>query len=337
MAQCISESFCTDLVPNADRLDAWLLKARQICGDCRFEFPPTRVFYGRIERRTVGAIDLTCFSSAPLSFRKFPAIAAGSPDRSFVVITQLQGVRTYHQGNAVVVLRPGDTTLVDSGRPWSSDCAGECSRLYMRVPVGLMQSRLGLNTPLLPRIAGGRGTGATLSNLMMSLYRNAEIMLEDEGACANEAYLDLLTACLQPRGSVAGVFPWIGALGSRIERFIELNLGDAALSPPMVAEAVGISVRHLHRVFSARGRTPGEWIRQRRLDRCRCDMADRRLCGSSITEIAFSWGFSDSAHFSRCFRQRFGMSPREFRAQVNPRIAPEFARGVAPGSSSRVN
>jgi len=35
----------------------------------------------------------------------------------------------------------------------------------------------------------------------------------------------------------------------------------------------------------------------------------------SISEIAFRYGFSDSAHFSRTFRQRFGLSPREFRQQ----------------------
>jgi len=40
------------------------------------------------------------------------------------------------------------------------------------------------------------------------------------------------------------------------------------------------------------------------------------LHGKTITEIAFFWGFSDSAHFSRSFRRRFGISPRIFRAQT---------------------
>jgi len=33
----------------------------------------------------------------------------------------------------------------------------------------------------------------------------------------------------------------------------------------------------------------------------------------SIARIAYGWGFSDMAHFSRCFRRAFGASPREYR------------------------
>jgi AraC family transcriptional regulator, positive regulator of tynA and feaB len=33
----------------------------------------------------------------------------------------------------------------------------------------------------------------------------------------------------------------------------------------------------------------------------------------SISEIAFEWGFNDSAHFSRIFCNEFGLTPRAFR------------------------
>jgi AraC-like DNA-binding protein len=33
----------------------------------------------------------------------------------------------------------------------------------------------------------------------------------------------------------------------------------------------------------------------------------------SISEICFRWGFNGSAHFSRAFRDQYGVSPREFR------------------------
>jgi len=32
-----------------------------------------------------------------------------------------------------------------------------------------------------------------------------------------------------------------------------------------------------------------------------------------VTEIAFRWGFKDSAHFSRAFKREFGISPSEVR------------------------
>jgi AraC-like DNA-binding protein len=39
------------------------------------------------------------------------------------------------------------------------------------------------------------------------------------------------------------------------------------------------------------------------------------LCISeSITSIAYKWGFTDSAHFSRSFKKQFEVSPKDFRA-----------------------
>src|SRR5581483_2092631 len=92
---------------------------------------------------------------------------------------------------------------------------------------------------------------------------------------------------------------------------------DPGLTPAQIAAATGISVRHLHRLFGDRGCTVAEWIWQQRLDRCRTDLYHSQASGRSITEIAFSWGFSDSAHFSRCFRKTFGLSPREFKSRAS--------------------
>lgn len=46
-------SFSTDLVPVSDRLEAWRWNAKQICGDCRFQFPKRFAFHGSIEARRV--------------------------------------------------------------------------------------------------------------------------------------------------------------------------------------------------------------------------------------------------------------------------------------------
>ncbi|HJP67724.1 MAG TPA: helix-turn-helix domain-containing protein, partial [Sphingomicrobium sp.] len=47
-------------------------------------------------------------------------------------------------------------------------------------------------------------------------------------------------------------------------------------------------------------------------------LAARRLTagGTSISEIAYGVGFSSPAHFSARFRERFGMTPREYRASA---------------------
>ena len=55
------------------------------------------------------------------------------------------------------------------------------------------------------------------------------------------------------------------------------------------------------------------WTRQRRMDRCRRDLADPGLAARPIAAIAARWGFSSAADFSRAFRAVHGMPPSEYR------------------------
>ena len=313
----MSAVFSTALVPDADRLDAWLLHAKPICGDCRFQVPKRFPFFGSIERRFVGNAALTCFSSTPVSFVKFPVVLANSEDRDYIVITQLHGTRQYCQSGAIALLSPGDTTLIDAGQPWSSDCAGNCARLYLRLPRHVIQEHLqNTSVPILPRLLGKRGLGATLFRLAASLYEHAESLDLDEGNVAIEAYLKILTGCLGDPELSSTKLDRCAQLRPRLEHYIETHLEDRDLNPVLIAATAGISVRHLHRIFAVKGWTVSEWIRERRLERCRSDLANPRLSDSSITDIALRWGFSDSAHFSHCFRKEFGVSPRRFRTNA---------------------
>lgn len=308
----MSQLFTTDLLPASDRIDAWQWNAQRICGDCRIQLPKSS-FHGAIEIRQVGALRLTRFSSSPLSFWKWPSETENPHNRSCIVITQLAGIRRYVQNGSSVLLYPGDTTLIDSGRPWSSSCGTACDRLYLRVPRWMMENRLRLREiPIAQRICGTGGLGATLSRLAQSLYEEAERLEEEEAEAALDAYFQVLSAC----SGRAEFDPRRLELRPRVQKFIDDHLSDPGLDPAKIAAAADISVRHLHRLFSNASGTLGDSIRTRRLEQCRNDLANPRLRGKTITEIAFSWGFSDSAHFSRSFRKQFGISPRIFRAQT---------------------
>jgi AraC family transcriptional regulator, positive regulator of tynA and feaB len=325
----MTQWFSTDLVPVSDRLDAWLCNAKQVCGDCRFHFPKRVPFHGSIERRVLGGWAFTRFASTPVSFAKFPIVSGQADDKGCIFITQLEGMRRYCQSGSIALLTPGDTTLIDAGRPWRSDCGGTCARLYLRMPCWFVQDRLRIGSlPVLPKVQGKHGLGATLFRLAISMYQEAESMSVEEGIFAIEAYLDILRGCVFRPESASTRLDRCAQLRPRVEYFIETHLSEPSLSPALVAAVAGISVRHLHRIFAAQGCTVTEWIRERRLERCRTDLADPRLRERNITDIAFFWGFSDSAHFSHRFRQEFGVSPREFRAKA--RSDSRQARPFAP-------
>lgn len=312
----MSQSFSTDLIPAPDRLEAWLWNARQICGDCKFQFPKQFPFHGSIDRRKIADLELTLFSSSSVSFNKYPPANLSMENRSCIVITQLAGLRRYCQDGKVAVLKKGDTTLIDSGSSWSSDCPGDCTRLYLRVPRLLMDSRLRVRElPFAGRIPGESGLGALLFHLSTSLYHQAGELTREEGTAAIEAYLRILAACVRTTKSVSSPESRLQELTAHITHYIDAHLTETTLSPVEIAAALGISVRHVYRVFSHRGSTVADWIRAQRLRHCRSDLSDPRLRTKSITEIAFFWGFNDSAHFSRVFKEQYGICPSAFRSR----------------------
>jgi AraC-like DNA-binding protein len=99
----------------------------------------------------------------------------------------------------------------------------------------------------------------------------------------------------------------------RVRAFIESHLSDPALTPAAVAAAHHISLRYLHKLFEPEPHGVAGLIRQRRLERCRHDLLDAAQADRPVSGIAAHWGFSSAAHFSRVFREVYGLPPAEFR------------------------
>jgi AraC-like DNA-binding protein len=104
-----------------------------------------------------------------------------------------------------------------------------------------------------------------------------------------------------------------GALRVQIRSFIEDHLGNQDLSLADIASAFGISSRYVHVLFQSDAETVSEYIQRRRLEEAARSLADPMHARISIAEIAARHGFKSQAHFSRLFRERHGMTPREFR------------------------
>jgi len=233
------------------------------------------------------------------------------------VITQIAGVRRYLQNGTELLLKPGDSALIDSGSPWSSSCGTDCVRLYLRVPRWRLEKHLRTRQiPVAQKICGKGGMGASLHHLSVALFDEAEWLKEEQVATSLDAYFEALATFF------GGDDPPIqrgSELSGRILRFIDSHISEPALGPVQVASAMGVSVRHVHRLFSVTGNTMGDYIRVRRLERCLNDLVNPRFRERTITDIAFFWGFSDAAHFSHSFKKQFGVSPRAFRAQTMTR------------------
>lgn len=96
-------------------------------------------------------------------------------------------------------------------------------------------------------------------------------------------------------------------------RYIDARIADPRLSATHVAAALGCSRTTLHRLFARHGRSVTEHIRDARLAHGRRLLADP---ARSIGDVALLSGYGDLPAFSKAFRRRFGMSPRDWRAEA---------------------
>ena len=93
---------------------------------------------------------------------------------------------------------------------------------------------------------------------------------------------------------------------------IGLDVGEIG----RLAKQLGFSIRYVQRLFSDGDCTVSKYIRGQRLEACKRQLGDPTWLNRDITEIAFNWGFNSSAHFSRVFKERYGINAREYRKQA---------------------
>lgn len=104
---------------------------------------------------------------------------------------------------------------------------------------------------------------------------------------------------------------------NRVLIHIHQNL-DEPLTIDRLAEVACLSPFHFHRIFSAHvGETVTGHVRRLRLERAATRIA---FTVDSITDTALAVGYETPAAFARAFRERFGVSPSEFRGQQRTTI-----------------
>ena len=162
------------------------------------------------------------------------------------------------------------------------------------------------------------GINHVFSGMLQSLADVLEDVSPEQLRPVEMALTEFLITGLDDEKTVFGLGGVAGARAYHLQRIcqrIETLLSEPDLTLGMIAQAEGVSTRYLQRLFTEAGNSFIHYLRTRRLERCRADLASPRHAGLSISEICFRWGFNGSAHFSRTFRKEYGMSPREYRRQ----------------------
>ena len=89
---------------------------------------------------------------------------------------------------------------------------------------------------------------------------------------------------------------------------------EEKLSVPLVAEGIGVSASYLTALFHKQlALSPGEYIRRIKLERSKQLIREGQM---NFTQISENLQYSTVHHFSRQFKQMFGMTPTEYAKSV---------------------
>jgi AraC family transcriptional regulator, positive regulator of tynA and feaB len=218
-----------------------------------------------------------------------------------------------------IVLEPGDVTVADSATAVTMTTKEPYSTIGLTVPASLLHAYI----PDPERVVGVRFSGRTgfskiVSGMLLTMWEYAESEHFDElGTELADSLLAILSTCCQVSCYQREVQNAdVLAKQERIKQVINQSLHRPDLCVGELSKQFGYSIRYIQRLFSEEDCTVSKYIRRQRLEGCKRQLADAAWLHHSITEIAFSWGFNSSAHFSRVFKEQYGISAREYRKQA---------------------
>jgi AraC-like DNA-binding protein len=318
----MSTLLAADDVPAASRLDYWHHALDDTIGPLELSTEGLDA-RDRIRAGAMGALHVVELTTSSAGVAGLTARGLRGSDPDFCKIDVLvRGRGVVEQNRRQARLEPGDIVFVDLSRPvkWAMSPMRIVAVVF---PYALLPLRRDDTATLTgTRIAADRGVAALVSSFARELANHLDDEDAPGGIRLGTAVLDLVTAGLASRLDRADdLAPDTRqrALLIRAHAFIEEWLGDPELSPDMIAAAHHVSVRYLYRLFEEQGTGVAAWIRHRRLERCRQDLLDPALGHLPVSAIAARHGMRSAPHFSRAFRDAYGVPPGEYRLLGDPR------------------
>jgi AraC-like DNA-binding protein len=239
-----------------------------------------------------------------------------SSEGFYLVAMQREGNGSMRQSGRTALLRPGDAAIYAGALPCQHDLHSDFRITMLMLPAAPLRLAC-------PGIDGR--TASTISGQLRMVHLLAvmadnhfntpyEELPKQVAAHAEHALRDTVAACVAASGAMASSRSGLEQYHlSRIREYALANLGDTELSVASVAAALGFSAAHLHRLFSDEAQTFSNWLWEMRLEACHAALREPAHAGRAISEIAYSYGFSQAAHFSRAYRARFGTTASAWR------------------------
>ncbi len=255
---------------------------------------------------------LSVIHSNSINIERLPKEPHYNSQDNYFGVVLLSGKYLLEQNNREVYLQPGEMTIYDATLPHRIYCPESFSKLIISIPRKQMRERMaGVEHCTALKMKCDVGIGAVTSRYIQSVAAEASCMPSATFSAASDSALDLFTLALN---SVIPQHIQLSRSRSlslyRVKDFVKRNLSNPALDSVLIVQGTGLSERYINELFHDEDTSLMRYVWKQRLMNCYRDLANPNFVTKQVSEIALRWGFNDFSHFSRAFKQHYGVTPR---------------------------
>jgi AraC-like DNA-binding protein len=231
----------------------------------------------------------------------------------------IAGPLLFQQGDRQFTVEPGCLVLLNQTSAYRATTDVLYHAFSISIPKKLLLQRVPHIGSFYKIEVGEKSPrGQLLANFARYMTDGMANWSEAEAMALREQMLDLIVLLMiNERNDYSAAFETSvkAAHRERAITYIRHHFRNPGLDPAAIAAACGVSVSYLHKVFSGSEQTLDAVIYALRLESARAALLDPAECDKTVRQIAFSAGFNHPSHFSRLFKEKYGMTPSEFRGR----------------------
>lgn len=282
--------------------------------DCRVQNGPS--FTASIQSGQLGILGLSKVETDPCEVIRSKSSIAISKSDDLLISIQLEGTSTLIQDGREATLKKGHFALYDTERAYKLITHAGTKQLVLKLPRASLESRIGPSTNYTAHTMSSKNPLSNLACEFLKLLPESALTITPEpaGKVANQA-LELLALAYthecksntppQTQSRLATLI--------KLKTIIETHFTDPDFKPTEAASLTGISVRYANQLLKNEGSSLEQYIYSRRLERCRNILSDPASSFRTLSEISHSNGFNCASHFSRMFKNTYGLPPQTYR------------------------
>jgi len=276
-------------------------------------------FTGELESGNLGFLKLNRVKTSPHRFRRKINASVSHSSNPLILMMQLSGVSKLNTTNYSGYLEPGSMVVFDTRYSFDVSNIEHTDQILVTIPRNNVSIAEGAINTCGHRFDNQDSLSKLLSDILLQSVNSYDLLNSASRISIGHSILHLIPNILSSADRGDETFSCAtGTVVQRIKYYIEQHMADPCLTIKKIAEENNCSERTIHRIFKMTDAgSVSHYIWNRRITSAASILTDPGYIDKSITDIAFSCGFSSSAHFSRIFKDFYGMAPREYRNSIS--------------------